>query len=116
MTKERKIQLIDRWIKASIRMLENMEVITDAIKAQPESPLFNEPRLLLDAYTECLADALEIKNNDALDWLDYFAYECDYGRKPMEMGFADGEKLTLVGASDLLAAIDTDATGNRKWK
>jgi hypothetical protein len=66
-------------------------------------------------YTRTLAAQLSDDTEDARGWLEWFAWECDFGRKPMEMVFADGETLMVVGASDLLAAIRTDENGCRVW-
>jgi hypothetical protein len=49
-------------------------------------------------------------------WIETACREDEtFGRKPMEMVFSDGETLLVVGASDLLAAIQTDDHGRRVW-
>ena len=113
MTKEKKIELIDKWIKAGIRMSDAIEKVCDAMMIQPESPIHSEPWHLFDAYTDTLA---EIIGDDGSILMDWFAFECKFGRDAKTMRFANGEKLLVVGASDLYAAIDSDEDGNRKWE
>ena len=112
MTKQKKIELIDKWIKAGVRMSDAIENVCDVMMIQPESPIHSEPWHLFDAYTNALA---EIIGDDESEWLEWFAFECKFGLDAKVMKFANGEELLVVGASDLYAAIDTDEDGNRKW-
>ena len=66
---------------------------------------------MFDAYTKTLAEIIGDKDG----WLEWFAWECDFGKAAKEMHFSDGEILLVVGVSDLLAAIQTDDDGRRVW-
>lgn len=113
MTKQKKIELINKWIKAGKAMSDELFGICDVLKITPESPMHTVPWAMFDDYTDTLA---EIIGDDESEWLVWFAFECDFGRDPKIMKFANGEELLVVGASDLYTAIDSDENGNRKWE
>jgi hypothetical protein len=108
-------RLIDRWVTAATRVQDTFGKIESAFMASPENEIRSAIWGMFNEYTRTLAAQLSDDAEDALGWLEWFAWECDFGRKPMEMAFADGETLMVVGASDLLAAIRTDENGCRVW-
>jgi hypothetical protein len=112
MTKEKKIELIQKWIDAGKSLSDSLFEICNILKITPESPMHTAPWDLFDVYTDTLA---EILGDENADWLIWFAFECSFGAKAKEMIFPNGETLLVVGASDLYAAIDSDENGNRKW-
>jgi hypothetical protein len=107
--------LVERWIETARRVDETFGRIEAAFMADPENEIRAAIWSMFAEYTRTLAAQLSDDAEDARGWLEWFAWECDFGRKPMEMVFADGEKLLVVGASDLLAAIQTDENGCRVW-
>lgn len=108
-------RLVSRWVDTAIRVQETFGKIENAFMASPENEIRSAIWDMFGEYTRTLAAQLSDDAEDARGWLEWFAWECDFGRKPMEMVFADGETLMVVGASDLLAAIRTDENGCRVW-
>jgi hypothetical protein len=104
-------RLIEHWVQTARRVEDQFGLLDKTLPSHPESPFKSAMWGMFDAYTQTLAEIL----GDEDGWLEWFAWECDFGRKPMEMQFSDGETLLVVGASDLLAAIRTDDHGNRVW-
>lgn len=108
-------QLVSRWVDTAIRVQDTFGKIENAFMASPENEIRSAIWDMFGEYTRTLAAQLSDDAEDARGWLEWFAWECDFGRKPMKMVFADGETLMVVGASDLLAAIRTDENGCRVW-
>ena len=108
-------RLVERWVETAIRVQDTFGKIENAFMASPENEIRSAIWDMFGEYTRTLAAQLSEDAEDARGWLEWFAWECDFGRKPMEMVFANGETLLVVGASDLLAAIRTDDHGNRVW-
>jgi hypothetical protein len=110
---EELVPLIERWIQAALRLHDTYGKLEKAFMASPENEIRAAIWGMFDEYTKVLAELLSDDTEDALGWLEWFAWECDFGRKPHEMEFSDGETLMVVGASDLLAAILADEDGKR---
>ena len=108
-------RLVERWVETAIRVQDTFGKIENAFMASPENKIRSAIWDMFGEYTRTLAAQLSDDAEDARGWLEWFAWECDFGRKPMEMVFSDGETLLVVGASDLLAAIRTDENGRRVW-
>lgn len=77
----------DNWqfIVDSLKKLDKENTRYDAavkglyeIMISPESPVLQPFGVALDVALEALSKAC----GDDNDWLPYFAYECDFGRKP----------------------------------
>jgi len=108
-------RLVSSWVDTAIRVQDTFGKIEDAFMASPENEIRSSIWGMFGEYTKTLAAQLSDDAEDASGWLEWFAWECDFGRKPMEMVFADGEKLMVNGVSDLIAAIRTDENGCRVW-
>lgn len=109
-------RLVERWVETARRVQDTFGKIENAFMASPENEIRSAIWDMFGEYTRTLAAQLSDDAEDARGWLEWFAWECDFGRQPMEMVFANGETLLVVGASDLLAAIRTDENGNRVWE
>jgi hypothetical protein len=53
------------------------------------------------AYT----NAVSLLVGDEGDWLNWFAWENDFGKKELQVGFSDGHKLAVKAVEDLLFVI-----------
>jgi hypothetical protein len=106
-------QLVSRWVETAIRVQDTFGKIENAFMASPENEIRSAIWDMFGGYTQTLAAQLSDDAEDALGWLEWFAWECDFGRSAKEMVFADGESLMVVGPSDLLAAIRADDKGCR---
>ncbi len=98
-------RLVERWVQTAIRVQDTFGKIENAFMASPENEIRSAIWEMFSEYTRTLAAQLSDDADDARGWLEWFAWGCDFGRKPMEMVFANGETLLVVGASDLLDAI-----------
>jgi hypothetical protein len=107
------IPLLERWIETARRVDDSYGKIEDVFMASPENKIRSAIWGMFGEYTKVLAELISDDPEDAQGWLEWFAWECDFGRKPKEMQFSDGESLLVVGASDLLSAILTDEDGKR---
>ena len=106
-------RLVQRWVDTAIRVQDTFGRIENAFMASPENEITSSIWGMFGEYTKTLAAQLSDDAEDARGWLEWFAWECNFGRKSMEMVFADGETLLVNGVSDLLAAIRTDEKGCR---
>lgn len=106
---------VERWVESAIRVEDTFGKIENAFMASPENEVRAAIWGMFDEYTRTVAALVSDDAEDAFEWLEWFAWECDFGRSAKEMVFANGETLLVVGASDLLAAIRTDDHGNRVW-
>jgi hypothetical protein len=104
-------RLLSRWIETARRVEEQFGLLDKTLPSHPESPFKSAMWEMYDAYTETLAEILGDKDG----WLEWFAWDCDFGKAPKEIQFSDGETLLVVGVSDLLDAIRTDDDGRRVW-
>ena len=104
-------RLVSRWVDTARRVEDQFGLLDQALPSHPESPFKAAMWGMFDAYTQTLAEILGDKDG----WLEWFAWECDFGKSPKEMQFSDGETLLVVGVSDLLASIRTDDDGRRVW-
>ena len=112
MTQREMTNLIQPWINRGKAVEAIVEDAKRLIGADPESPIIRELYGTFGALTKSTAERI----GDQEGWLEWFAWECEFGRKPKEVEFPDGEILMVVGASDLAAAIATDENGNRVWE
>lgn len=103
-------------METAIKVQDTFGKIETAFMASPENAIRTAIWDVFAEYTRTLAWQLSDDAEDAHGWLEWFAWECDFGRKPIMMVFADGETLLVVGASDLLAAIRADDNGCRVWE
>ena len=105
-------RLVSRWVDTARGVEDQFGLLDKTLPSHPESPFKSAMWGMFDAYTQTLAEIL----GDQDGWLEWFAWECDFGKAPKEMQFSDGETLLVVGVSDLLSAIRTDADGRRVWR
>lgn len=110
--KKQATAMIQKWMDSAIRVQDTFGKIEAAFMASPENKIRGAIWSMFDEYTKTLA-AMFDASSDPYDWLDWFAWECDFGRKSKMMQFADDEELLVVGAADLVDAIMTDENGNR---
>ena len=108
-----RVRLVERWVQTAIRVQDTFGKIENAFMASPENEIRSAIWDMFGEYTRTLAEQLSDDAEDARGWLEWFAWECDFGKAPKEMQFSDGETLLVVGVSDLLAAIRPDDHGNR---
>ena len=106
---------VEKWIETALNLDDKFGKLEKLLMAHPENPVRTAIWEMFSEYTKTLAKLLRTDTDETIGWLEWFAWECDFGRKPKEMTFTDGECLLVVGASDLLAAIQSDENGCRVW-
>ena len=104
--------MVALWADRAKALHAAQDALNDMLMASPEAPIFKAAWDVFGGYTEVLADLI----GDDDGWLEWFAWECRLGENPMEMSFANGEKLLVVGVADLVDAILSDDDGNRVFE
>ena len=94
-------RLVSRWVDTARSVEDQFGLLDKTLPCHPESPFRSAVWGMFDAYTQTLAKILGDENG----WLEWFAFECDFGKDAKEVQFSDGETLLVVGASDLLAVM-----------
>lgn len=84
--------------------------LNEFLSMPPEAELQTRFLELFQAYTGLMAE----KVGDKEEWLEWYAWECDFGEKPKEVIFSDGEKFLVAWIKDLIEVIDTNDDGTRK--
>lgn len=110
---KRRVQpLVSLWMERGKQLHKTQDEISALLMAAPEAPLFKAAWDCFSGYTRNLAKNI----GDQDGFLEWFAWECEFGKKPMEVKFPNGEKLMVCGVADLVDAIITDEKGNRIFK
>lgn len=105
----RQVDLITKWRECSLLLEEQINNMIYLLGVYLESPFISAIHKCQDNYTKLLAQ--EIGDKDG--WLEWYKYDCDFGRKPMTMHFSDKEGLEVITAVDILTAIQSSPEGLR---
>jgi hypothetical protein len=108
MENETLIRHIENWIASARRIEDTFGKIEQAFMAAPENEIRSAIWGMFARYTDTLADLIGSERDDVQNWLDWFAWETDFGKKPLQMFFASGKSQTVTTAAQLLAAIQGD--------
>lgn len=100
MTRDKKIQLLEQWKACHDETAAKFDAL-EACFDSPTGGLFDAAWRAFDAYTAVLSILLD----DDFKNLDWFASECDFGRKPMEAG-KSGDMRRIATFDDLLWLIE----------
>ena len=107
MSREEKIALLQRWIHAGKRLNDVYGNLAAMFRISPENEITQSAWDAFGAYTDALACLLA----DDGQWLEWFAYELDFGAKAAEVTLYledspdEGETFLVRTAEDLLRAI-----------
>lgn len=110
--KRQVLPLVSLWVERGKELHRTQDATSATLMASPEAPLFKAAWECFVGYTKNLAEII----GDDDGWLEWFAWECELGQKPMEMTFANGERLMVCGVEDLIDAMITYENGNRIFK
>lgn len=100
MTREEKLKMLEEWQAVH----DNLEAQFDALGKMFDGvtgPLFDSAWNAFTNYTTLIAVLL----GDELGAVEWFWYECDFGRKPLEGGNAE-EMREIATFQDLLWLIE----------
>ena len=104
MTRKEKKELIGRLHQAITKMHREMDSINKSLWANPGCPLYAKIFELQDVAVSSTALLI----GDKAHWLDWFAFENDWGKKEYEAG-RTGKLKKIKTVDDLLDLIDGDA-------
>lgn len=106
--------LVEAWKRHGEELHRVQKLLSDVTGSCPDSLLNATTWGMFAGYTKALSSMM----GDEDGWLEWFAWECDFGKNAKEMQFSDGEKLMVVGVEDLLDAIMShpDGTRNHSWQ
>lgn len=107
MSEEQK-QMIRDWAKSGIEFDAHYREWC-SLGMQPESGLLESGWLMFSAYTKavrqfCNITAWSVDRTHDTD-LEYFAYECDFGRKPKRVTF-DGKEIMVDSVDALIQLLE----------
>lgn len=105
MEHKERLKLLRQWEKT----VQDVDVAWKSIQllfaASPESPVNAAMYDTLMRYT----DALSIVVGDKNDWLDWYRFECDMGRKIMKVKAVSWKKPRVIGNVEMLCkCIEAD--------
>lgn len=83
-------------LEEGIRKMKELDEIEDAFK-KPLAML-NPDSFNFLALSKCATDYLWFLKElfrDESDWISYFLYDCEQGKRPMEITFKSGKKMKL---------------------
>lgn len=104
MTPEQKLAALTRWQQAMEQADAAINPVVELLQLQPESPVCGAVWKLQRLLTDMTAELV----GDQADWLDWYAYENDMGRKGMEAGWSGFER-EIRTLDDLLWLLDGEA-------
>ena len=109
MTPAEKLAALQAWeahVKATRAVYEADRLACGALI---ESPRWETVYGLLDAYTTLIADRIRpdhLGADQVTEWLDWWAFECDFGAKPKQAGIVGQEMREIRTLEDLLWIIE----------
>ena len=102
MTKDKAIGLLQRWQDSYNSLEAAYEPLTKAFGATYEGELPDAVWGMFDAYTNTLAHAL----GDTEDWLGWYCFETDMGKKDMRVFIPEvWDNAPVKNVSDLYTVI-----------
>lgn len=107
MTKSRRREILAHWRSTMMRwdtMRESiLRALDDAIgRVEPEGPLFT---LLCEQQGEYTKAVAELVGDTTFGWLEWYAYENDYGRKGHPAAARECDKLRPIRTVAQLARL-----------
>lgn len=102
--RQNRLKLLAEWEGAIIQVEENVDELTRIIGCQPDSPLMESINILVDKYTDRVAE----KVGDTAEWLDWYRFETLFGFKPMKASLGEGHpEVEISDVEDLLPFLDS---------
>ena len=109
MTPAEKLAALQAW-EAHVKAISAVyEADRLACGAEIDSPRWSAVYGLLDAYATLIADQIQPDHlgiDQITEWLDWWAFECDFGAKPKQAGLVGQEMREIRTLEDLLWIIE----------
>ena len=104
MLKSEKIEIAKLYIESRKVQEEKTDALNKLIRTFDEDNQIFGLSVDVDiAFSKAMKIVLgELK----MDWIDWWMYECDYGRKPMECCFGEGEPFRSYSEDELEIFLD----------
>lgn len=103
MTYEETLFHLQCWEAAVQPCNETAELLIDLFNGQYDSRMFKPYQNLIEEYTKLVSKVI----GDECEWLDYYQYDCNWGKKPLEVTMTNGEKILLDSLPNLATIIST---------
>jgi hypothetical protein len=92
MNKEHLTFKLYEWEKNIRACDEVMQRIMNLYGGDYESPAIMPYSRMITAYTKAISEIVGDKGM----WLEYYHYDCDLGKSPLEVSFMEGEELVNI--------------------
>jgi hypothetical protein len=96
-----RLKYLEQWVKVCVKIDARVNEWTKMLGLDIDSPLI---QTLFEFETEYTSVCSQIVG-DKSEWLNWYAFENDYGKKELEAGIP-GEMKRIVTLDDLLTLID----------
>ena len=93
---------LEVWQSIHIEFMTSYDAFHDLTGALPDCELFNSVFRLLDAHTDSVSEVV----GDHDEYLDWFAYDCEMGKKPKTVILKGGKKLKVATIKQLARLIE----------
>lgn len=94
-------EIFKKYLETLKEQSDKYNEMAKYIGLTPESDISNPIYTLIDSYVDVLKHLYE----DNLEWIDYFIWECDWGKRPGEVSI-NGEELILDSYDKLFCLIN----------
>lgn len=92
---------IEAWKAVQVRMAEKMLAVEMLFSSPIDGPFSDAVYRLMSAHTDAVAKLV----GDSENWLEWFAYECNYGDRPMAIDLT-GSKRKIKTIKQLARLIE----------
>lgn len=93
--------LLKEWMKSVKAVDDALDQMVSVFGGSYDCDNANAILDLVARYTKLVAE----KVGDGGDWLNYFRHDCEFGKKPLEVTFCDGESILLDSVDALIETI-----------
>lgn len=106
MTEPKILARLGEWAARKERFSAACRAFADLTGAAPESAFMGPIFALWEGYTRAIGEIV----GDKGEWLEWYEYDCDMGKRPKGAEFQDGRKITIATLADLSKLIADEAT------
>lgn len=96
-----KLEILTKAINA-LTEAQQLDGLLERLMIAPESPLRGAHNVLTDALIAIVAEVV----GDKEQWVEWYVYDNEMGRKALEVHYTDGTTKAIVTPKDLLEAIE----------
>lgn len=98
---------IEEWANHGLALHGLTSSIEKTFGSNPESPIHDIPWKIFSSYTKELSVSIGKDDHAAFLYdLEWFAWECDLGRKPMGAKLSNGKEVLVNGVEALVEILN----------